>query len=220
MEVVNAGCAGLGVVLITKCGPKLQVPSPVALNCNGDSRARYDIPEEAVSKNIYLRNPPKIPVKKVDSQRRSRERRPPDLRRHPRRCFDVPLMHIDSPQAQVFFHTQGLAGLSLRDHGFTLTNGVVSYALDRGCPNKLFKYLHYLNVGNISVIDQRSKHEFKEIQASWSSSSPLKRILVMLLNTRELGKCPFYNQTQCHRWNAVQGMCAIFRQPINPIFHS
>ncbi|GFX44386.1 hypothetical protein TNCV_1130021, partial [Trichonephila clavipes] len=33
----------------------------------------------------------------------------------------------------------------------------------------------------------------------------------MLLNAngRELGQCPFCNQTTCHRWIAVQGMCAI-----------
>ncbi|GFW67208.1 hypothetical protein TNCV_4032201 [Trichonephila clavipes] len=44
----------------------------------------------------------------------------------------------------------------------------------------------------------------------------------MLLNAngRELGQCPFCNQTTCHRWIAVQGMCAILHQPINPIFHS
>ncbi|GFX74695.1 hypothetical protein TNCV_3121251 [Trichonephila clavipes] len=72
--------------------------------------------------------------------------------------------------------------LCLRDHGFTLTNGVVSYTLDLGCPNKLFKYLHYLNIGTICVTDQRSKHEFKEIQASWSSSSPFKHTPVRLLN--------------------------------------
>ncbi|GFU38275.1 hypothetical protein TNCV_2432741 [Trichonephila clavipes] len=108
----------------------------------------------------------------------------------------------------------------LQDHGFTLTNGVVSYALDRGCPNKLFKYLHYLNVGTICVTDQRSKYEFKDIQASWSSPSPFKRNPVMLLNPREMGECPFCNQMQCHRWIAVQGMFAILHHPMNPIFHS
>ncbi|GFW90104.1 uncharacterized protein TNCV_3485561 [Trichonephila clavipes] len=91
-------------------------------------------------------------------------------------------MHIDSPRNMPnFFHTQGLAVLCLRDHDFTLTNGVVSYALDRGCPNKLFKYLHYLNIGTICVTDKLSKQEFKEIQASWSSSSPFKWTPVMLL---------------------------------------
>ncbi|GFW42051.1 hypothetical protein TNCV_1905091 [Trichonephila clavipes] len=120
----------------------------------------------------------------------------------------------------VFFHTQGLAMLCLGDHDFTLTEGVVSYALDRGCPNKLLKYLHYLNVGNFCVTYQRYKQEFKEIQVNWSSSSPFKRTPVMLLNQRELGNCPFCNQTQCHRWIAVQGMCAFLHQPIKTIFHS
>ncbi|GFU51563.1 hypothetical protein TNCV_81971 [Trichonephila clavipes] len=130
--------------------------------------------------------PLRPPVKKIDSQRRSRERRDPRRRRH------------RFPQAQVFFHTQGLAVMCLRDHGFTLTNGVVSYALDCVCPNQLFPSLHYLNVGTICVTDQGSKHEFKDIQASWSSSSPFKRIAVMLLNPQDMGECPFCNQTQSH----------------------
>ncbi|GFW88553.1 hypothetical protein TNCV_828221 [Trichonephila clavipes] len=132
------------------------------------------------------------------------------------------LMPTSQENAQVFFHSQGLAVLCIRNSGFTLTNGVVSYAMDRECPHELFKFLHYLNVGTICVTDQHSKQTFKDIQANWSSSSPFKRTPVMLLNSngRELGQCPFCNQTTCHRWIAVQGMCAILHQPINPIFHS
>ncbi|GFX85824.1 hypothetical protein TNCV_2472261 [Trichonephila clavipes] len=94
--------------------------------------------------------------------------------------------------------------------------------MDPECPHELFKFFHYLNVGTICVTDQHSKQTFKDIQASWSSSSPFKRTPVKLLNAneRELGQCPFCNQTTCHRWVAVQGMCAILHQPINPIFHS
>ncbi|GFS96565.1 hypothetical protein TNCV_3943621 [Trichonephila clavipes] len=80
--------------------------------------------------------------------------------------------------------------------------------MDRECPHELFKFLHYLNVGTICVTDQHSKQTFKDIQASWSSSSPFKRTPVMLLNAngRDLGQCPFCNQTTCHRWIAVQGI--------------
>ncbi|GFW62767.1 hypothetical protein TNCV_2625301 [Trichonephila clavipes] len=190
------------------------------------------------------------PVKKVDSvihcsprsrERRNEERRPrnprmyrrpdfrPPYRRHDfkPRVFRRPpyaqqLMPTSLENAQVFFHSQGLAVLCIRNNSFTLTNGVVSYAMDRECPNELFKFLHYFNVGAICVTDQHSKQTFKEIQASWSSSSQFKRTPVRLLNLngRELGQFPFCNQTICHRWNAVQGMCAILHQPINPIFHS
>ncbi|GFX71841.1 hypothetical protein TNCV_2010781 [Trichonephila clavipes] len=62
--------------------------------------------------------------------------------------------------AQVFFHSQGLAVLCIRNSGFTLFNGVVSYAMDRQCPHELFKFLHYLNVGTICVTDQHSKQTF------------------------------------------------------------
>ncbi|GFX73096.1 hypothetical protein TNCV_1704981 [Trichonephila clavipes] len=120
--------------------------------------------------------------------------------------YEQQLMPTTQENAQVFFHSQGLAVLCIRNNGFTLTKGVVSYAMDRECPNELFKFLHYLNVGTICVTDQHSKQTFKEIQASWSSSSQFKRTPVMLLNSngRELGQCPFCNQTICHRWIAVQ----------------
>ncbi|GFV43708.1 uncharacterized protein TNCV_1270811 [Trichonephila clavipes] len=59
--------------------------------------------------------------------------------------------------------------------------------MDWECPNELFKFLHYLNVGTICVTDQYSKQTFKEIQASWSSSSQFKRTPVMLLNSNGHG---------------------------------
>ncbi|GFV75382.1 hypothetical protein TNCV_1482281 [Trichonephila clavipes] len=140
--------------------------------------------------------------------------RPPYQRHHFKpRVFQRPpyaqqLMPTSQENAQVFFHCQGLAVLCIRNSGFTLNNGVVSYAMDRQCPHELFKFLHYLNVGTISATDQHSKQTFKDIQASWSSSSPFKRTPVMLLNSngRELGQCPFCNQTTCHRWIAVPGI--------------
>ncbi|GFT27485.1 hypothetical protein TNCV_1275781 [Trichonephila clavipes] len=84
-------------------------------------------------------------------------------------------MPTSQENAQVFFHSQGLAVLCIRINGFMLTNGVVSYAMDPECPKELFKILHYLNVGTIYVTDEHSKQNFKKIQASWSSSSPFKR---------------------------------------------
>ncbi|GFU59123.1 hypothetical protein TNCV_4078791 [Trichonephila clavipes] len=116
------------------------------------------------------------------------------------------LMPPSQENTQVFFPSQGLAVLCIRNNGFTLTNLVVSYAMDRYCPNELFRFLHYLNVGTICVTDQHSKQTFKKIQASWSSSSQFKGAPVMLLNSneRQLGQCPFCNQNICHRWIAVQ----------------
>ncbi|GFT68711.1 hypothetical protein TNCV_684071 [Trichonephila clavipes] len=95
--------------------------------------------------------------------------RPPYQRHHFKpRVFQRPpyaqqLMPTSQENAQVFFHSQGLAVLCIRNSGFTLTNGVVSYAIDRECPHKLFKFLHYLNVGTICVTDQHSKQTFKDI---------------------------------------------------------
>ncbi|GFX51500.1 hypothetical protein TNCV_2277801, partial [Trichonephila clavipes] len=158
----------------------------------------------------------------LSRERRYEERSPRDPRLYRRPRYAQQLMPTSQENAQVFFHSQGLAVLCIRNNGFTLTNGVVSYAMDRDCPNELFKFLHYLDVGTICVTDQPSKQKFKEIQANWSSASPFKRTPVMLLNLngREQGQCPFCNNTQCHRWIAMQGKCAILHQAINPIFHS
>ncbi|GFW27984.1 hypothetical protein TNCV_768641 [Trichonephila clavipes] len=176
-----------------------------------------------------------------NEERRKEERRPRDPRLYRRSDFRPQyrrpdfkpsvfrrppyvqqLMPTSQENAQVFFHGQGLAVLCIRNSGFLLTNRVFLYARDRECPNELFKFLHYLNVGTICVTDQHSKQKFKKIQVSWISSSQSKRTPVMLLNSNghELGQCPFWNQTICHRWIAVQGMCAILHQSINPIFHS
>ncbi|GFW63875.1 hypothetical protein TNCV_705811 [Trichonephila clavipes] len=122
-----------------------------------------------------------------NEERRNEERRPresrlyrrpdfrPPYRRHDfqprvfrRPLYAKQLMPTSQENAQVFFHSQGLAVLCIRNNGFTLTNEVVSYAMDRECPNELFKFLHYLNIGTICVTDQHSKQTFKEIQASCS----------------------------------------------------
>ncbi|GFW70476.1 hypothetical protein TNCV_873971 [Trichonephila clavipes] len=96
-----------------------------------------------------------------------------------RTSYAYQLMPTSQENAQVFFHSQGLAALCIRNNGFPLTNGVISYAMDWECPNELFKFLHYLNVGTICVTDQHYKQTFKEIQASWSSSGPFKRTPVI-----------------------------------------
>ncbi|GFS97970.1 hypothetical protein TNCV_2019071 [Trichonephila clavipes] len=140
---------------------------------------------------------PDPPVKKVyfvihrspqSRERRNEERRPRDPRMYRRPDFRPPyrrhdfkprvfrrplyaqkLMPTSHGNAQVFFHGQGLAVLCIRNNGLTLTNEVVSYAMDQECPNELFKFLHHLNVGTICVTYQHSKQTFREIQASWSS---------------------------------------------------
>ncbi|GFX48221.1 hypothetical protein TNCV_3931711 [Trichonephila clavipes] len=89
--------------------------------------------------------------------------------------------------------------------------------------HELFKFLHHLNVGTICVTDQHSKQTFKDIQASWISSSPFKRTPVMLLNSngRELGQCPFCNQTT----HVIVGLPPCIREdvlfsinPLTPFF--
>ncbi|GFU37511.1 hypothetical protein TNCV_4274411 [Trichonephila clavipes] len=78
---------------------------------------------------------------------------------------DIPAIDAHFPgKCPSLFHSQGLAVLCIRNSGFTLTNGVVSYAMDRECPHELFKFLHHLNVGTICVTDQHSKQTFKDIK--------------------------------------------------------
>ncbi|GFV11850.1 hypothetical protein TNCV_3044571 [Trichonephila clavipes] len=78
--------------------------------------------------------------------------RPPYQRHHFKpRMFQRPpfaqqLMPTSQENAQVFFHSQGLAVLCIRNSGFTLTNGVVSYAMDRQCPHELFKFFYTISM--------------------------------------------------------------------------
>ncbi|GFX59180.1 hypothetical protein TNCV_936951 [Trichonephila clavipes] len=108
-----------------------------------------------------------------NEERRNEERRSQDPRLYRRPDFRQPyrrpdfkprvfrrppyaqkLMPTSQKNAQVFFHSQGLAVLCIKNNGFTLTHGVVSYAMDRECPNELFKFLHYLIVGTNCVTNQ------------------------------------------------------------------
>ncbi|GFV96536.1 hypothetical protein TNCV_3260001 [Trichonephila clavipes] len=112
----------------------------------------------------------KVAVKRVDfvihrerslrsREGRNEERRPRDPRLYHRCDFRPPyrrpdvkhrvfrrppyaqqLMPTSQEKAQVFFHSQGLTVLCIRNNGFTLTNGVVSYAMDREGPNELFNF--------------------------------------------------------------------------------
>ncbi|GFV78786.1 hypothetical protein TNCV_1718181 [Trichonephila clavipes] len=49
-------------------------------------------------------------------------------------------MPTSQENVQVFFHSQGLAVLCIRNSGFTLTNGVISYAMDRECPHDCLNF--------------------------------------------------------------------------------
>ncbi|GFW11799.1 hypothetical protein TNCV_4100111 [Trichonephila clavipes] len=125
------------------------------------------------SKPPLVSKSPDPPVKKAQVKK-SVSQTPP---------YAQQLMPTSQANDQVSFHIQGVAVLCIRNNGFTLTKEVVSYVVDWKCPNKLFKFLYHLNVGTICVTDQHSKQKFKEIQASWNSSSKFKRTPVMLLNS-------------------------------------
>ncbi|GFT80034.1 uncharacterized protein TNCV_1368171 [Trichonephila clavipes] len=62
--------------------------------------------------------------------------------------------------------------LCIWNNGFTLTNGVVSYGMDRECPNELFKFLHYLN----STIDLCHRPTLVS-QHSWLATDDSTHIL-------------------------------------------
>ncbi|GFX32221.1 hypothetical protein TNCV_2658971 [Trichonephila clavipes] len=75
----------------------------------------------------------------MNEERNSRHRDPRMYRRPDfRPPYAQQLIPTSQENAQVFFHSQGLAVLCIRKNGFTLINGVVSYAMDRECPNELF----------------------------------------------------------------------------------
>ncbi|GFU48700.1 hypothetical protein TNCV_4752081 [Trichonephila clavipes] len=129
--------------------------TPVASPSHEPSKDGISRIEKSMVSLEFLRNPPKIAVKKVDSiiQRRprSRERRPRDPRRSYPRVFRRPLMHIDSPRNMPKFFS------TLKVWPCCVSETMVSRPPKVSClvclgsrfPNKRFKYLHYLNVGTI-----------------------------------------------------------------------
>ncbi|GFT75019.1 hypothetical protein NPIL_123081 [Nephila pilipes] len=88
-----------------------------------------------------------------------------------------------------------------RDDGFTLTNGVVSYASNQWCVKTLTKCLTYIDIGTVCVTDARSKLQFRAFQNSLPILSPWKRITLVTLNhgKEEQGSCPYCNRNECHR---------------------
>ncbi|GFT51566.1 hypothetical protein NPIL_113331 [Nephila pilipes] len=118
-----------------------------------DPRSQEDRPHEPRSQEARLHDP------------RSREARPRD--------FKTPTRHMpafgrrflpsswEEARPQIFFHHHGMAVFSCRDDGFTLTNGVVSYASNQWCVKTLTKCLTYIDIGTVCVTDARSKVQFR-----------------------------------------------------------
>ncbi|GFT70629.1 hypothetical protein NPIL_200691, partial [Nephila pilipes] len=157
---------------------------------------------------------------------RSQEARPRD--------FKTPTRHIpafgrrflpsswEEARPQIFFHHHGMAVFSCRDDGFTLTNGVVSYASNQWCVKTLTKCLTYIDIGTVCVTDARSKLQFRAFQNNLPILSPWKRLTLVTLNhgKEEQGSCPYCNRNECHRWLATQGMSTLLHFPIHPIYHT
>ncbi|GFS83361.1 hypothetical protein NPIL_619121 [Nephila pilipes] len=167
---------------------------------------------------------------------RSQDARPHDPRSPEDRSRDFKILtrHIpafgrrflpsswEEARPQIFFHHHGMAVFNCHDDGFTLTNGVVSYASIQWCVKNLSKRLTYINIGTVCVTDARSKVQFRAFQNSLPILSPWKRLTLVTLNhgKEEHGSCPYLNRNECHRWLATQGMSTLLHFPIHPIYHT
>ncbi|GFT85337.1 hypothetical protein NPIL_70361 [Nephila pilipes] len=181
-------------------------------------------PHDPRSQEAQPHDPRSQEVRPHDS--RSQEARPRD--------FKIPTRHIpafgrrflpsswEEARPQIFFHHHRMAVFSCRDDGFTLTNGVVSYASNQWCVKTLTKCLTYIDIDTVCVTDARSKVQFRAFQNSLPILSPWKRLTLVTLNhgKEEQGSCPYCNRNECYRWLATQGMSTLLHFPIHPIYHT
>ncbi|GFT68878.1 hypothetical protein NPIL_626261 [Nephila pilipes] len=202
----------------TSPDPRSQEARPI------DHRSQEARPHDPRSQEVRLHEPRSQEVRPHDP--RSPEARPRD--------FKTPTRHIpafgrrflpsswEEARPQIFFHHHGMAVFSCRDDGFTLTNGVVSYASNQWCVKTLTKCLTYIDIGTVCVTDARSKLQFRAFQNSLPILSPWKRLtLVMPIHGKEeQGSCPYCNRNECHHWLATQGMSTLLHFPIHPIYHT
>ncbi|GFT83586.1 uncharacterized protein NPIL_106641 [Nephila pilipes] len=144
-----------------------------------ETRSQKARPHDPKSQEVRPQEPRSSEAQPIDprSQEASpHEPRSPKVRPHdPRspearpRDFKIPTRHIpafgrrflpsswEEARPQIFFHHHGMAVFSCRDDGFTLTNGVVSYASNQWCVKTLSKCLTYIHIGTVCVTDARSK---------------------------------------------------------------
>ncbi|GFT97289.1 hypothetical protein NPIL_267971 [Nephila pilipes] len=212
-------------------GPLMTKPTVVQRKTDPLHRKRSSSKEEKKSSKRR-----RTDERKISDRPTSPEARPHDPRSQEARPrdFKIPTRHIpafgrrfllsswEEARPQIFFHHHGMAVFSCREDGFTLTNGVVSYASNQWCVKTLTKCLTYIDIGTVCVTDARSKVQFPAFQNCLPILSPWKRLTLVTLNhgKEEQGSCSYCNRNECHRWLATQGMSTLLHFPIYPIYHT
>ncbi|GFS53456.1 hypothetical protein NPIL_44441 [Nephila pilipes] len=231
-------------------GPSLAKPTVVQRKTDSPRRKRYRSKEAKKSSKRSRTDEKKSSDRSTSLDARPHDLRSPEARPHgprsqearphdPRsqearpRDFKIPTRHIpafgrrflpsswEEARPQIFFHHHGMAVFSCRDDGFTLTNGVVSYASNQWCVKILSKCLTYINIGTVCVTEDRSKVQFRAFQNSLPSLSPWMLLTLVMLNhgKEENGPCPYCSRNECHRWLATQSMSTLLHFLIYPIYH-
>ncbi|GFU48209.1 hypothetical protein NPIL_217551 [Nephila pilipes] len=212
-------------------GPSMTKPTIVQRKTDPKRRKRSRSKEAKKSFKRSRTDERKSSHRSTSPEARPHDPRSPEARP---RDFKTPTRHIpafgrrflpsswEETRPQIFFHHHGMAVFSCRDDGFTLTNGVVSYASNQWCVKTLTKCLTYIDIGTVCVTDARSKLQFRAFQNNLPILSPWKRLTLVTLNhgKEEQGSCPYCNRNECHRWLATQGMSTLLHFPIHPIYHT
>ena len=135
-----------------------------------------------------------------------------------------PYTRVASGRLEPHFHANSRAVLCIRDAGFTLTNGFISYASDHGPLHPtLVEHVLQLRVGKLILTEKATQLRWKMLLQQASASHAAHRVPTFLLEGGGGGvsPCPLCRASGCHRHAAVQGIRHVLRtdDDVEPIPH-
>jgi len=124
------------------------------------------------------------------------------------------------PPVRTHVHGGVRAVICIKDSGFTLTNGCVSYVLDDGRVSpSVVECVALMKVAKLIHTDDGTLHRLRRIKDGLAAHHPFRKIPLYQLDATIEKQCPQCESDRCHRHWAVQGMTKIGRRPVEPIPH-
>ncbi|KAG8172970.1 hypothetical protein JTE90_016957 [Oedothorax gibbosus] len=164
----------------------------------------------------YPEPPPKrrhLPGESSDraDPRRQHHRQTPwrgsSSRHHRRTPWRPPYTRLASGLIEPHFHAKSRAVLCIRDTGFTLTNGFISYTMDRNALYPvLLEHVQHLRVGKLIFTDEATRLQWKMLVERGRTNFDFSQVPNYKMSEKNLEPCPLCHQSNCHRHIAVEGI--------------
>ena len=136
-----------------------------------------------------------------------------------------PYTRVASGRLEPHFHANSQAVLCIRDAGFTLTNGFITYAMDHGPLHPtLVEHVIQLRVGKLIFTETATQLRWKMLLQQMPASHAAHRVPTFLLGdeTSAANPCPLCRASGCHRHAALQGIRQVLgtdKDDVEPIPH-